>query len=52
MYKYLLEFDLPVLIVLSKIDKLSNNEVSKSLASTSKVFFGQKIIPVSSSTKD
>ena len=51
MYKYLLELNLPVLIVLSKIDKLSNNEVSKSLSSASKDFFWQTIIPVSSTTK-
>lgn len=51
MYKYLLELDLPVLVVLSKIDKLSNNEVSKSLASTTKDFFWQTVIPVSSNTQ-
>jgi GTP-binding protein EngB required for normal cell division len=39
MYKYILELELPVTIVLSKIDKLSKNELAKSLAHTKKEFF-------------
>lgn len=51
MYKYILELDIPAIIVLSKIDKLSNNEVFKSIDSVSKDFFWLDLIPVSSSTK-
>jgi GTP-binding protein EngB required for normal cell division len=39
MYKYLLEMGLSVIIVVSKIDKLSNNELFKSTSSISKDFF-------------
>jgi GTP-binding protein EngB required for normal cell division len=39
MYKYILELGLPVTIVLSKIDKLSKNEVNKSLSHSKKHFF-------------
>ncbi len=52
MYKYLQELDLPVLIVLSKTDKLSNNELAKSIKWAEEAFFGQKIVPYSSLTKD
>lgn len=52
MYKYILELWLPVTIVLSKIDKLSKNEVAKSLVYTKNQFFWQEIIPVSSIKKD
>lgn len=48
MYKFLLELWLPITIVLSKIDKLSKNEVAKALEKTKKHFFWQEIIPVSS----
>ncbi len=51
MYKYILDLWLPVTIVLSKIDKLSKSEVSKSLAHAKNQFFGQEIIPVSSLKK-
>lgn len=51
MYKYILELGLPVTIVLSKTDKLSKNEVAKSLAHTKNQFFWQEIIPVSSLKK-
>jgi len=48
MYKYLLELQVPMFIALSKIDKLSKNEIAKSVFYTEKVLFGQKIFPVSS----
>jgi GTP-binding protein EngB required for normal cell division len=39
MYKYILELDLPVTIVLSKIDKVSTNELQKSLSQAKNEFF-------------
>ncbi len=51
MYKYILDLGLPVTIVLSKTDKISKSEVWKSLAHAKNQFFGQEIIPVSSSKK-
>jgi GTP-binding protein EngB required for normal cell division len=39
MYKYILDLELPVLIVLSKIDKLSNSEYQKSLKFAKETFF-------------
>ena len=39
MYKFILELELPVTIVLSKIDKLSNNEVGKSFVHAQNQFF-------------
>jgi len=51
MYKYILWLELPVTIVLSKIDKLSNNEISKSVNHAKENFFWQEIFTVSSSKK-
>lgn len=51
MYKYLLELEIPVLVILSKIDKLSKNEILKARKETSEVFFWQKIIEVSNTKK-
>jgi GTP-binding protein len=51
MYDYILKLGLPLIIVLAKIDKLWNSEVKKSLNYAEKVFFGQEIIPVSSTKK-
>jgi len=39
MYEFILKLELPVTIVLSKIDKLSNSEISKSVAHASEMFF-------------
>jgi GTP-binding protein EngB required for normal cell division len=47
-----LDLDLPIIIVLSKIDKLSGSEVEKSLEYTRKIFFWQEIIGVSSAKKN
>ena len=51
MYKYLLEMELPVCIVLSKIDKLKKNEVSKALFNAKNDFYWQDIFCVSSTKK-
>lgn len=51
MYKYLLELEIPVLIVLSKIDKLWNDQIQKSINYTKNIFFWQDIIAVSSTKK-
>ena len=52
MYKYILDLGLPVTIVLSKSDKLSKSEISKSLMHAKNQFFWQEIIPVSSTKKE
>ena len=51
MYRYILDLELPVLIVLSKSDKLSKTELFKSLTHAKEHFFGQEIITVSSKSK-
>lgn len=48
MLQYLVEHEISPIIVLSKCDRLSNNEVWKSVQHTEKVFFGQQILPISS----
>lgn len=49
MYKFILWLELPLTIVLSKVDKLSKNEIYKSIEHAKESFFWQDIIPVSSS---
>ncbi len=51
MYKYILWLELPITIVLSKVDKLSNNEISKSVSHAKESFFWQDVLAVSSSKK-
>lgn len=51
MYQYILDLWLPVLIVLSKIDKLWNSELIKSIKHAEDIFFWQEVIPVSSVKK-
>ena len=51
MYKFLLEFEMNVVIVLSKIDKLSKSEISKSLKFTKEKFFWQDIFVISALKK-
>lgn len=51
MYKYLLELEIPVSIVISKIDKLWNNQIQKSINHAKNNFFGQEIFAVSSLKK-
>lgn len=48
MYKFILDLGIPVVIVLSKIDRLSKNEIHKSKILASEIFFWQDIFPVSS----
>jgi len=47
MFGYIQKLQLPILIVLSKVDRMSKSDVNKSLAHCSDVFFGQQIIPAS-----
>lgn len=51
MYKFLLEFELPIVIVLSKVDKLKKSEIQKTINKAKNDFFGQEIIPYSSLKK-
>ena len=51
MYKFILDLELPVLIVLSKIDKLPVNEYKKSLNFAKETFFWQDVIWTSSIKK-
>lgn len=48
MYNYISELELPVTVLLSKIDRLGKNDVNKSKAHTEKTFFGARVLPVSS----
>lgn len=47
MFKFLAEFSLPITFLSNKIDKLSNNEVFKSVKHTEDIFFWQRVVPVS-----
>ena len=47
MFKFLNELQLPLIFVLNKIDKLSNNDVNKSIFHTQDILFWQKIVAVS-----
>ncbi len=51
MFEYLLELELPLTIVLSKVDKLSKNEINKSIVFAKESFFWQEIIACSSKKK-
>lgn len=51
MFRYIQELWLPVIIVLSKIDRLSKSEVAKAKAYLEKELFWQKVIPISSHKK-
>lgn len=50
MYRHLLDLDLDITIVLTKIDKISNNILAKSISKTKEAFFGQEISKVSAKT--
>lgn len=52
MYNYVNELELPMTVVLSKIDRLWKNDVNKSVMHTEKTFFWARILPVSSSKLD
>ena len=47
MFKFLQEFQVPLIFVLNKIDKLSNNDIFKSLRHTEEIFFWQRVVAVS-----
>ena len=47
MFKFLWEFGIPMIFVLNKIDKLSNNDIYKSISHTSDIFFWQQVVAVS-----
>ena len=47
-YKYVLELGIPIVIVLSKVDRLNKSEIAKSKTLASEIFFGQDIFPISS----
>lgn len=51
MYKYLLDMGVPIVIVLSKTDKISKWELGNMIQKTKNHFFWQEIIPVSSLKK-
>ena len=51
MFKYIQDLDLPILIVLSKIDRLNKSETTKSLIHAKKEYFGQEILWISSTKK-
>ncbi len=50
MYRHLLDLDLDITIVLTKIDKISNNILAKSISKSKEAFFGQEINKVSAKT--
>lgn len=52
MYQFILDLELPILIVLSKSDKLSKSELQKSIDYTKKEFFWQDILAVSSKNRN
>lgn len=47
MFKFLQSFQIPMIFVLNKIDRLSNNEVNKSKMYTQELFFWQQIVTTS-----
>lgn len=52
MFKFIQEFGIPLVFVLNKIDKLSNNEITKSLTHTQEILFWQKIFTLSAKKGD
>lgn len=48
MYKRILELWLDIVIVLSKVDKMSKNEIAKSKSYAEEIFFWQEVFPISS----
>jgi len=51
MFNYVQKHKIPVIVVLSKIDRLSKSEVAKAKAYVESELFGQKVIPVSAHKK-
>ena len=52
MFKFIQEFGIPLVFVLNKIEKLSNNEITKSLNHTQEILFWQKIFTLSAKKGD
>lgn len=52
MYKYIQEFHIPIIFVLNKIDRLSNNEATKSKLHTEEIFFWQQVELISAKNWD
>lgn len=53
MYSYITnDLKMPITVVLSKIDRLSKNDINKSKFHTQETFFGSRVIPISSSKLD
>lgn len=52
MYEYITELWLPCCVVLSKVDRLSKNDINKSIQHTEKTFFWANVLPVSSTKLD
>jgi GTP-binding protein EngB required for normal cell division len=52
MYHYITGLELPTTIVMSKIDKIGKVDVQKSKEHTQKIFFGARVIAVSSTKGD
>ena len=48
MYSFLKEKQIPILIALTKVDKLSNNQTAIAARAVEKMMFWEKIVPVSS----
>ncbi len=49
MYEYISDLGLWVSVILSKVDRLSKNDIAQSKFHAEKTFFGARVIPVSSS---
>ncbi len=47
MFKFIGEFQVPLIFVLNKIDKLSNNDIFKSIKHTEWIFFWQRVVAAS-----
>lgn len=47
MFKFLQEFQIPVLFVLNKVDKLSGNDRKNATTHTEEIFFGQQVVTTS-----
>lgn len=47
MFKFIGEFQVPLIFVLNKIDKLSNNDIFKSIKYTEDIFFWQRVVAAS-----
>ena len=52
MYNYITELELPITVVMSKVDKLSNNDKNKTIAHTQKTFFWARVMGISSTKMD